>query len=74
MAQSTTGDDDRLPGWATAAVVLALGVVLAGLADYALSQAGHPSLGTLAWVAGYSAAVLVVWAGWLRGVDFEPGG
>lgn len=73
METSTPGDAG-VPGWAKAAAVLGVGVVLAGLTDYALSQAGYPSLGTLAWVAGYSAAILVVWAGWLRGVEFEPGG
>lgn len=63
-----------LPGWAKPAFVLATGVVLSGLADFALTEAGYPSLATLVWVAGYGGVVVVVWAVWLRELDFEPGG
>lgn len=73
MSTSTT-ETGRLPGWAKAAIVLGAGVVLAGLADYALSQAGYPSLGALAWATGYAGVVVVIWAGWLRNLEFEPGG
>ncbi|WP_255195271.1 hypothetical protein [Halorarius litoreus] len=73
MSTSTT-ESGGLPGWAKAAIVLGAGVVLAGLADYALSQAGYPSLGALAWAMGYAGAIAVIWAGWFRHLEFEPGG
>lgn len=74
MPTSTTGTDIEVPGWAKAAAVLALGIAIGGLADYALSQAGYPSLGALTWVVAYGGVVVTVWAVWLRDLEFEPGG
>lgn len=73
MPTSTTAVD-RVPGWAKAGAVLAFAIVLSGLADYALSQAGYDSLGALVWAAGYAGAIIVIWAVWLRHLEFEPGG
>jgi hypothetical protein len=50
-------------------LVLVAGVVVPGVADYALTQAGRPALGAAVWVGGYGAAVLAVWVGWLRHLD-----
>lgn len=61
-----------VPDWAKAAAVLVSGVVLAGLADYLLAQAGHEGLGALVWVVGYGGAVFAVWVVWLRRLEFEP--
>lgn len=72
MPTSTTGSDVEVPGWMKGAVVLAVGLVVGGLADYALSQAGYASLGALAWVIAYSGIVVTVWAVWLRHLEFEP--
>lgn len=74
MPTSTTGVEFGVPGWAAAGVLLASTIALAGAADYALSQAGYGSLGALVWAAGYAGAVIVVWAVWLRDLEFEPGG
>ncbi|MFB6117288.1 hypothetical protein [Halosegnis sp.] len=62
----------ELPGWAKALAVIATGVVLAGVSDFLLSQAGYTGLGALVWAAGYGGAVLVVWAVWFRGQEFDP--
>jgi hypothetical protein len=74
MPTSTTGTDHRIPGWAKAAVLLGLGVLLGGFADFALSQAGYASLGALVWAVGYTGVIVAVWAIWLRDLEFEPGG
>lgn len=74
MTSSTNGEGSGLPAWARAGAVLAATVALAGVADYALTRAGYPDLATLAWVAGYGGAVVVVWVVWLRELEFEPAG
>lgn len=74
MSLLATDTGGGLPGWAKPALVLATAVVLSGVADYALTEAGYPSLATLVWVAGYGGAVVVVWAVWLRDLDLEPDG
>ncbi|WP_255148899.1 hypothetical protein [Halorarius halobius] len=63
-----------VPDWAKAAGLLAATVALAGVADFALTRAGYEALAALAWAAGYGGAVVVVWAVWLRDMEFEPGG
>lgn len=55
------------------ALVLALGITVPGVADFALSQLGYEGLGAIAWAAGYAGAVLLVWAVWLRPLEFDPG-
>lgn len=74
MSSSTSGEGSSLPAWARAGAVLAATIALAGVAAYALTRAGHPDLATLAWVAGYGGAVVVVWTVWLRELEFEPAG
>ncbi|MFB6179477.1 MAG: hypothetical protein ABEI77_07125 [Halorientalis sp.] len=51
------------------ALVLSGGVILPGLADYALSQAGFHGLGMAVWVAGYIGAILLIWVNWVRPLD-----
>jgi hypothetical protein len=74
MSTSTTGTDFEVPDWAKAALLLLLGVVIGGIADFALSQAGYASLGALTWAVAYSSVIIAVWAVWLRDLEFEPGG
>jgi hypothetical protein len=62
--------DRDLPGWVPALVVLALGIALSGVADFALTHAGYPALATLVWVAGYAGTLIVLWAGWFRHLEF----
>lgn len=62
----------ELPEWAKAALVLAAGILFAGVSDYVLAQTGYDALGTLVWVAGYGGAVIVIWFIWLRGVELGP--
>jgi hypothetical protein len=52
-------------------VVLAAGVVVPGIADFALSNAGFDTAGTVAWAVGYLSMALVVWYRWLRPLDFS---
>jgi len=51
------------------ALVLSGGIVLPGLADYALAQAGYDTLGMLVWVTGYIGTMLLIWYLWLRPLD-----
>ncbi|SEN11484.1 hypothetical protein SAMN05216388_1001400 [Halorientalis persicus] len=51
------------------ALVLSAGVVLPGLANYALGAAGYDTLGSLVWVLGYVGAVLILWYVWVRPLD-----
>jgi hypothetical protein len=51
------------------ATTLAVGVVVPGVADYALSAAGYERLGLAVWAVGYLTMALVVWWVWLRPLD-----
>ncbi|WP_232686390.1 hypothetical protein [Halobacterium zhouii] len=53
----------------TLGALLVAGVVLPGVMDFALHQAGYPTLGAAVWATGYAAMVVVVWAGWIRPLD-----
>ena len=56
-------------------LVVAAGIVLPGVANYFLNQAGASTLGSLVWAVGYASMVLVVWYGWIRPLDLTgPGG
>lgn len=55
------------------ALVLALGVTIPGLADFALARLGYAGLGAAAWAVGYAGTVLLIWAVWLRPLEFDPG-
>lgn len=50
-------------------LVIATGIVVPGVANYYLAQAGLHTLGSAVWVGGYGAMVLVVWYGWIRPLD-----
>lgn len=58
--------------------VLLTGIVGTGLVVMALTSAGYSMLGTVAWIVGYGAMIVVLWAGWIRPLDFRgatnPGG
>ncbi|AHG04672.1 hypothetical protein HALDL1_14540 [Halobacterium sp. DL1] len=51
------------------ALVLAAGIALPGVADYALKEAGAPTAGAVVWALGYATMVLVVWYYWIRPLD-----
>lgn len=55
------------------ALVLAFGIAVPGVADFALSQLGYEGLGAIAWAVGYAGAILLIWAVWLRPLEFDPG-
>lgn len=56
-------------------LVIAAGVILPGVANYVLHQAGAPTVGAAVWAVGYASMVLVVWYGWIRPLDLSgPGG
>ena len=51
--------------------VLAAGVVVPGVADYALSTAGFDTAGMVVWAVGYLTMALVVWYRWIRPLDLS---
>ena len=51
-------------------LVVAAGVVVPGMADYALSSLGFDTIGMLVWGVGYLAMALFVWYRWIRPIDF----
>ena len=51
-------------------LVVATGVVVPGMADYALSSLGFDTIGMLVWGVGYLAMALFVWYRWIRPIDF----
>lgn len=51
------------------AVVVAVGVVVPGVARRFLGQAGYETLGAAVFVLGYGAMVLFVWYRWIRPLD-----
>ncbi|MFB6270829.1 MAG: hypothetical protein ABEH83_12860 [Halobacterium sp.] len=50
-------------------LLIAAGVVVPGVANYALNAAGAPTVGAAVWAVGYASMVLVVWYGWIRPLD-----
>jgi hypothetical protein len=61
--------DLELPSWARMLVVLAVGIALSGLADFALSRAGYANLAAFAWATGYAGTIIILWLGWGRHLD-----
>lgn len=57
------------PGRLTFALVLAVGVIGPGLANYFLVQGGYETLGTAVWALGYTTMVIVLWYVWVRPLD-----
>ena len=53
--------------------VLLTGVVGTGLLVMALSSAGYSTLGDVVWILGYGTMVVVLWYGWIRPLEFDPG-
>lgn len=51
--------------------MLAAGVVVPGLADYALNAAGYPTLGSVVWATGYATAMVALWYVWIRPLDLR---
>lgn len=49
--------------------IIAAGILLPGVANYYLADAGYHTLGSVVWVGGYGAMVFVVWYGWIRPLD-----
>jgi hypothetical protein len=52
------------------ALVLAVGVVVPGTADYALAALGFETAGMVVWGLGYLGMALFVWYRWVRPLDF----
>jgi len=50
---------------------LAVGVMVPGLAHYALSAAGYRTLGSLVWATGYVTAAVAIWFIWIRPLDLR---
>ncbi|PSP19336.1 hypothetical protein BRC80_02830 [Halobacteriales archaeon QH_9_66_26] len=50
-------------------LVLAVGVVVPGTTNYALTAAGYDTVGSVVWAVGYVTMALVVWYRWVRPLD-----
>lgn len=50
-------------------LVVAVGVVVPGMADYVLSSLGFDTIGMLVWGVGYLTMALFVWYRWIRPID-----
>jgi hypothetical protein len=61
--------DIELPGWARLLAILAVGVAISGVIDFALTQAGHANLGAFAWATGYAGTIIVLWLVWGRDLE-----
>ncbi|MFC7156707.1 hypothetical protein ACFQPA_22030 [Halomarina halobia] len=51
------------------AAVATLGVVVPGVADYALTTLGAPGLGRIVWALGYGTTVVVLFVLFIRPLD-----
>lgn len=60
-----------IPGWTKFLLVLGAGVIVSGLADFFLAQAGYRALAAYVWTVGYAGTIIVLWVVWLRPIDFE---
>lgn len=58
-------------GRVTFALVLAIGVIGPGLANYYLARSGYETVGTAVWALGYTTMVLVLWYVWVRPLDIS---
>jgi hypothetical protein len=63
-------DDTGRPGWVTPLLLLAVGVAVSGVADFALTRAGYGNLATLAWAMGYAGTLIVLWLVWGQHLEF----
>lgn len=57
------------PRWLRALVVLAAGVALSGIADFALTQAGYAGLGAYVWATGYAGTILLLFFLYVRPLE-----
>lgn len=51
------------------ALVVVAGIVVPGLANFALTTVGFDTLGSAVWALGYGTMAVVLWYGWLRPLD-----
>lgn len=63
------GIDLDPPRWLSFLAILVTGVVVSGLADFALARAGFAALGAYVWAVGYAGTVLVLFVRYLRPLD-----
>jgi len=54
-----------------AGITVLAGVVVPGLAKFALTAAGYSLLGTLAWAWGFTAIVTLFWHRWIRSLELS---
>ena len=66
--RQVVGLDDR-PRWLSFMLVLAGGIALSGLADFALTQAGYGALGAYVWALGYAGTILLLFVLYLRPLE-----
>ncbi|MEF8790011.1 MAG: hypothetical protein V5A61_07790 [Haloarculaceae archaeon] len=57
------------PRWVSFVLVLAGGIALSGIADFALSQAGYGALGAYVWAVGYAGTILLLFVLYLRPLE-----
>jgi hypothetical protein len=59
------------PGWLRALVILATGIALSGLANFAFTQAGYDAFGAYVWAAGYAGTILLLFFLYLRPLELQ---
>lgn len=59
----------ELPPRTLLIAVVAIGIVLPGVSNYALHALGYGTVGTAVWAVGYAAMAVTVWYGWIRPMD-----
>ncbi|WP_435333685.1 hypothetical protein [Haloarchaeobius sp. TZWWS8] len=70
MPEHTTSDSSvATPTAIVVGLTIAMGVILPGIAKYALTQAGYSTLGTVVWVMGFGGVALAFWFRWIRPLD-----
>lgn len=53
------------------AIILTVGIVVPGTLAYAFSMSEFSQVGTIIWVLGYGATIVVIWYNWVRPINFE---
>jgi len=59
----------ELPPYRYLALALVAGIVVPGVLQYLLKEAGYGLVGDVVWVVGYVGMAAVIWFGWISRID-----
>lgn len=51
-------------------LIALIGIIVPGVSDSLLAQYGYSDVGSIVWAIGYGSAVIAIWYGWLRPIEF----